>query len=399
MIQTNKNLLLCILLTLFFFIKPSLTHNEVEKYNKVIYNNNALPIHYISEEEKKKIKEQLDDLAFISGGGGHTISDFSNFYNQLTPLEKEYYDTIVAASKEPVPSLEITITYDDSKNKLDMDEFGDELLSLSINVFSIIIMEHPELWWIGWFTYYYYYYYNSYIHEITYNMIRDDETSRFREYNAQSIASINKKIEMVKNDIMEKISKLNLTTDYAIIRYIHDYLIIRNTYLLDESRLHIRSLYGSMVENTCVCAGYAEAFQYMAQQYNIECIKGLSMTHEWNYVKLNNNWYVMDLTWDDHYTYEKGTNAVISGPTGYGFDQDIRTDYFLAGTEYVEKNESDGEHSLVYFYYIGYTCFDFPPISESRYIPTEEEEEEVLRMRESFAESYLSVTSCNKYFQ
>jgi len=82
---------------------------------------------------------------------------------------------------------------------------------------------------------------------------------------------------------MENISKLGLNSTYSKLRYIHDYLVTRNVYTLDEGRRHIRNIYGILVEEKGVCASYAEAFQYIAQQYGIECIIAFSLTHEWNF--------------------------------------------------------------------------------------------------------------------
>lgn len=62
--------------------------------------------------------------------------------------------------------------------------------------------------------------------------------------------------------------------------------------------------YGAIVEQTAVCLGYASAFQLFMDLLDVECITVLgaafnsSGDHAWNMVKLNGEWYCVDVTWD-----------------------------------------------------------------------------------------------------
>jgi len=372
-----------ILLIIFLLIKYSKTQYDLKESKDVTEITTFIPIKYLPEEEKKKIQDEEDDIVYISGG--QTLTSFTNFYDQLTTPEKKIYQAVLSATKESTPKFEVTVTYDDTKNKLNKTDFGSQLGTNSANAFSVLINDHPELWWIGTYSYSYYYYKN-FMHKITYNLKL--KNTSYNYFSTENIMNLNRKLDMEKIDIMKKITDLNLTTHYAILRYIHDYLIVKNTYLLDNSRTHIRNIYGSMIENRCVCEGYAEAFQYLAQQFNIECIIARSSSHEWNLVKMDNNWYIVDITWDDP----------ESNPTGYGYDKKVKTDYFLAGTTFVENNDKNNEHKLVYSYYKGYNSFDYPQISDDFYTPNTEETAEVNYMINSFASSYLSLTTCNFYY-
>jgi len=123
------------------------------------------------------------------------------------------------------------------------------------------------------------------------------DNKNFSDYTNEHIFNLNKKIEEVKNKIMNNIESLGLQHNYTKLKYIHDYLVTSNVYILDENRRHIRNIYGALVEEVCVCEGYAEAFQYLAQHYNIHCIIARSADHEWNFVKMEDNkWYVVDVT-------------------------------------------------------------------------------------------------------
>jgi len=178
---------------------------------------------------------------------------------------------------------------------------------------------------------------------------------------------------MAKSDIMDQIENLKLTTKYAILRYIHDYLITKIVYTLDENMIHIRTIYGALVESKCVCEGYAEAFQYLAQQYGINCIIARSSVHEWNFVEMDGKWYVVDVTYDDPII----GNKII--PSGY--NDNLQIDYFLTGTdheiEYHSKYSNDPDHILVYSGYSEKVLVSYPDIEKEDYSPSELELQEL----------------------
>ena len=72
----------------------------------------------------------------------------------------------------------------------------------------------------------------------------------------------------------------------------------------------LRSVYGVLVNHKGVCAGYAVAFAYLMHRIGIECMyvhgkaakeggKRFTENHAWNLVKLENEYYYMDVTWGD----------------------------------------------------------------------------------------------------
>ncbi len=62
--------------------------------------------------------------------------------------------------------------------------------------------------------------------------------------------------------------------------------------------------YGAIVEGRAVCLGYATAFQLFMDILDIECITVVGAAfssradHAWNMVKIDDEWYCVDLTWD-----------------------------------------------------------------------------------------------------
>ena len=65
--------------------------------------------------------------------------------------------------------------------------------------------------------------------------------------------------------------------------------------------------YGGLVNQTAVCLGYATTFQLLMDLAGVECIivAGAAYAsqedHGWNMVRLNGNWYCVDVTWDANY--------------------------------------------------------------------------------------------------
>ncbi len=70
------------------------------------------------------------------------------------------------------------------------------------------------------------------------------------------------KIEQVKDIILQ--NKTNNT--YKNIKMVHDYLIKNVKYDTSVSKENIYNIYGAMVNQECVCEGYARSFKYMMDE-------------------------------------------------------------------------------------------------------------------------------------
>lgn len=104
--------------------------------------------------------------------------------------------------------------------------------------------------------------------------------------------------------------------------YLHDALIDHIVY--DLSTLEDQSAYGALVNGKAVCAGYARAFQYLLMRAGIQSYyvvgESQEQAHGWNMVKIDEEWYYVDPTWDDP------TGATDSPHYGY---LNITTDMLL----------------------------------------------------------------------
>ncbi len=126
---------------------------------------------------------------------------------------------------------------------------------------------------------------------------------------------------------------------------LHDWLVANGEYdFSDEAR---GDPYGMLVEGSGICLGYATTFQLFMDLAGVECItvvgasSGSMEDHAWNMVKLEGEWYCVDVTWDD---------SLAVGPDGrhYGFDpyRDLRTThrYFNVTSDYMRQTDHQWDY-------------------------------------------------------
>ncbi len=87
-------------------------------------------------------------------------------------------------------------------------------------------------------------------------------------------------------------------TDLQKARALHDYLAQHVEY---DYSLENYDGDDALLEGTAVCQGYAIAYGHLLDMAGIENTYALSnvMNHIWNFVKIDGNWYHVDVTWDD----------------------------------------------------------------------------------------------------
>lgn len=125
----------------------------------------------------------------------------------------------------------------------------------------------------------------------------------------------------LKNTVKDIIIHANQRkTHFEKILYVHDYIVDTTTYVSDAPMCY--NAYGCLVLHQAVCAGYAKAFQLIMEEMGYECgyVSGedredgtIHSSHAWNYIKIENEYYFVDTTWDDplvdggDYTYDNKT--------------------------------------------------------------------------------------------
>ncbi|RHW63821.1 protease [Clostridium botulinum] len=123
--------------------------------------------------------------------------------------------------------------------------------------------------------------------------------------------------------IVKSIIKPDMT-DFEKELALHDYIVRTADYNTVNYKNGINALedhtaYGVLVDHIGVCESYAKAMSLLLEEVGIECkyVTGVSVHdgkvgggHAWNIVKLDNEWYNLDATWDDPVSDRNGAESV-----------------------------------------------------------------------------------------
>lgn len=163
--------------------------------------------------------------------------------------------------------------------------------------YKAVNYDYPEYFWMP-FNYIFALKDNSYMIAMKYS---GSEYSVDYLYPKSRIETMTKSIERKTEEVLEIIEETD--TDYEKELKIHDFLCDSVVYPSDFDESYYYNIYGALVMKKSVCEGYARTMQYLCTKIGIECVlvTGSSKNegHMWNQIKLDGNWYNLDLTWDD----------------------------------------------------------------------------------------------------
>lgn len=170
-----------------------------------------------------------------------------------------------------------------------------------------------------------------------------DEASKYYDRCQSKIKEIVSKVRSARQPNGEQL------TNEQKLKWIHDWLVNSVEYSLAGKKMskeepnkvpnydHLWNEYGAIVDGEAVCQGYAYAFKAIVDELvrqtgaDIECRYVQGGGHAWNQVKLNGNWYHIDVTWDDRSTEDF-------------LEKDISTKYFLV-SDYALTGHPGGQAS------------------------------------------------------
>lgn len=174
--------------------------------------------------------------------------------------------------------------------------------------------------------------YNGFQHiETEYDSLGKVTITIHKSYTQSDIDAIETKLDEIENSII-----ISDTDQIQNIKNVHDYIINLSTYDTDKkdtgaTQYKSDIAYGPLIEGHGICGGYTDAMELMLERLGIESYKVSSENHVWNGVFINNNWYHLDLTWDDPITQD---NIPVVDDT-----------YFLINTKQLLKLENK-EHQF-----------------------------------------------------
>lgn len=223
----------------------------------------------------------LQEDVFVSY---YSPSTLSLNEDTLNSLKKTIYNSLVSYSSKIYVS-----TY-----RIAIDEFQ--------IIYANVINDNPDLFFVS----------SSYTY--SYNSSTNYLTSVTPEYAMSKTEFDNAKI-IFENGVQNALSQVDDSmSDVQKALVIHDYLANIATYpdlgnnnVNDRESFH--SAYGIFLDGYTVCAGYTLSYSYIMNKLNIPCKYVISneMTHAWNVIKIGDNWYNIDLTFDE-IQFVSGTN-------------------------------------------------------------------------------------------
>lgn len=237
----------------------------------------------VPTEESTDSKEEISENNVYKG----------RMYEHLTDVEKDVYNALNLALSEG--KLDCTI------KGVDVSQYMDA----SYKAYDALYCDHPEYFWINgaW---------SAESKSKSGELVLEYEIGCYDywKYVADKKGYIEDTMTAAKKIADEAQS---YSSDYEKMKYVHDYLIKTVTYdkvALKElnkskqrtSNQQSHTAYGALVKGLAVCDGYSKAYQLIMNQLGIECelmVGDAGGPHAWNFVKLDGDYYWMDVTWDD----------------------------------------------------------------------------------------------------
>lgn len=137
-------------------------------------------------------------------------------------------------------------------------------------------------------------------------------------YANREINEITKQIRKVVDKVSIKANNFK-ANEFKLEKYLHDSVVKSVAYdydsLQQEDCFDAHSIVGAFLHNKAVCEGIAKAFKLLCNEFGIKCIVVLGKAdkegdfsgdkyHAWNLVKIGDESYHVDVTWDNMYDTE-----------------------------------------------------------------------------------------------
>lgn len=301
-----------------------------------------------AKEKTSTIKIQENDIYTVpnldNGGFNNDevslLSSYNTLYgNQLSGNAKLIYNQLVShfyTKKKTagfVPTKTISVSFKATvingylnKYSKEYENAYSKLLTSYTYARDAFLADYPEVFWL----------YNvaysmeievkkgnkgilsiAYIYPYTDSFTQEKYQGEFFPGASKLISNYEKGVQTAVSQIKKTInnSKNPVTIYKAINQYLCnriDYDVVASMYLYDNSynyshtsaNAFITKPYGS-TSRLMICDGYAKSFKVLCDAFGLRscCVVIVGSTdsgsHEWNYVKVYDKWYLVDVTWND----------------------------------------------------------------------------------------------------
>ena len=128
---------------------------------------------------------------------------------------------------------------------------------------------------------------------------------KYKNYSNVDTKEIENNLEEIEQVTKEFVMTLS-GTDAEKLTQIHNWLIDGARYDMTLSLPNTANIYGAIIDKSCICAGFANAFKYVADMADLKVIyvtgtaffSGTTAYHAWNLANVEGKWKIVDVTWD-----------------------------------------------------------------------------------------------------
>ena len=251
--------------------------------NKNVSNQIIVSIDDVKDKIKDSKTEENNNDGKVNS---LQLKNSTFYYNLLTDEQKDIYSSLLDCIKE----LDTTV-------KLKKYQYVDEEKTMSDIKIAMqnLFLDHPEVFYVK----------TNYTVS-TIDLIKGKRIEVLLEYTIQDKEQLNKQIADI-NSVLEPL--VNEVKDKDIFEkelYLHDKIATMCKYYKYEDINKIpeecHNIYGCVVSKSAVCDGLSKALQVALDKAGIESIivsgSLQSELHAWNLVKLDEDWYHVDITSD-----------------------------------------------------------------------------------------------------
>lgn len=260
----------------------------------------------LDEEDAEKVEIETPNIKEeVKIETKHSEIQLTSYYqyNSLSSTEKEVYITLVNAIKSTTNVINVqdkNITY----NK-------------GLSLLQKVLADNPQFFWVSKSTSILYnpqtnivssfilYYTDGAITDAVDNEFKLTSTANRNTINTQ-ISTLNNKIKKITEAIpvdATQIEKEKLIHDYIVNSVEYDTTVASGAFSYGDTLPHAFDIYGAAIDGKAVCEGYAKLFQYLCYCTGINATQILGTSdgsnHMWNAVNIDNEWYQIDVTWND----------------------------------------------------------------------------------------------------
>lgn len=348
------------------------SNQNLENQNMVNQNNNIINNQTI---ENSIVNQQVENQTIIDpiinpvvpnendGEQDNSESFISTYYySQLDEIGKKIYDGL-RENKQKMISGKHIIDYGTEFNTLLNSEGGEEKLNQAFqSAWDAFSYDNVDLFYIDATKITLMNEYHSLGGIRTYKIsIGPGNNVNYyqNEFKTQADVEVAQNyLESIKKQIIDQTATDDI---YTKIEKVHNWIIYYMSYEDNANSKMQHNVYGALRNRKAVCEGYARAFKYLMDGVGVPCIlvsgtgtnsQGQTESHAWNDVQINENWYGIDVTWDD---------PIVEG--GGEQTKEMKYKHFLKGSEeFLKDHKEDGkisENSM---------NFKFPTLSKENYM-------------------------------